>query len=71
MALATSGLSRAASPGPQSFGTQRKPGAFMTSGLPVAGFMVIEADDLDHAVAIVSDTPCAVPHGGVEVWPLK
>ncbi|MGO1183349.1 MAG: YciI family protein [Micrococcaceae bacterium] len=46
-------------------------GAFMSSALPVAGFMVIEADDLEHAVALVSETPCAVAHGVVEVWPLE
>jgi hypothetical protein len=45
--------------------------AFMTSSLPVAGFTVIEAKDLEEAVTIVSKTPCAVAHGVVEVWPLE
>jgi hypothetical protein len=46
-------------------------GAFMSSPLPIAGFAVIEANDLAEAVEIVSKTPCAVAHGVVEVWPLK
>lgn len=50
---------------------RREPGAFMSSELPVAGFMLIEANDLDHAAALVADTPCAVAHGVVEVWPLE
>lgn len=45
-------------------------GPFMRSDLPVAGFGVIEADDLEDAIRIVSQTPCAVAHGVVEVWPL-
>lgn len=42
----------------------------MRSDLPVAGFMFLEADSLDHAIELVADTPCAVAHGVVEVWPL-
>jgi len=49
--------------------TQNAP--FMTSSLPVAGFTVIEAKDLEEAVTMVSKTPCAVAHGVVEVWPLE
>ena len=45
-------------------------GPYMSSSLPVAGFMVIEAADLAEAVRMVSQTPCAVAHGVVEVWPL-
>ncbi len=45
-------------------------GPFMRSDLPVAGFGVIEADDLEHAIRLVSQTPCAVAQGVVEVWPL-
>jgi hypothetical protein len=45
--------------------------AFMSSALPVAGFAVIEAADLSEAIKIVSQTPCAVAHGIVEVWPLE
>ncbi len=43
----------------------------MSAELPLAGFMLIEADSLDQAVAMVADTPCAVAHGVVEVWPLS
>jgi hypothetical protein len=46
-------------------------GPFMTSGLPVAGFAIIECADLEAAIALVSRTPCAVAHGVVEVWPLE
>ena len=46
-------------------------GAFMTSSLPLAGFAVIEAANLEEAIALVSRTPCAVAHGVVEVWPLE
>jgi len=56
---------------PEGRGIQRQSGAFMSAKLPVAGFMLIEADSLDDAVAMVADTPCAVAHGVVEVWPLK
>jgi hypothetical protein len=43
----------------------------MASQLPVAGFAVIEAPTMAEAVKIVSQTPCAVAHGVVEVWPLE
>ena len=42
----------------------------MTSAMPVAGFSVIEAPDLDAAIAMVAGVPCAVAHGVVEIWPL-
>ena len=51
-------------------GTTTEDGSFMTSGLTVSGFGLIEADDLDEAIAMVSGTPCAVAYGVVEVWPL-
>jgi hypothetical protein len=51
-------------------GTTTEDGPFMTAGLPVAGFGLIEAADLDEAIAMVSGTPCAVAYGVVEVWPL-
>ncbi|MBT0769590.1 hypothetical protein KIH74_11700 [Kineosporia sp. J2-2] len=47
-----------------------RPGAYLTSGLPVAGFAVIEADSIEQAVEMVAGTPCAVAHGVVEVWPV-
>ena len=46
-------------------------GAYMRTDLPIAGFSIIEADDLEHAVELVSKTPCAVANGVVEVWPLE
>ena len=51
-------------------GTTTEDGSFMSSGLPVAGFGLIEAADLDAAIAMVAGTPCAVAYGVVEVWPL-
>lgn len=46
-------------------------GPYLRSELPIAGFAVIEARDLDEAVAVVSKPPCAVAQGVVEVWPLQ
>ena len=55
---------------PLAAGVQTENSAFMSSALPVAGFAVIEAD-LAEAIRIVSQSPCAVAHGVVEVWPLE
>jgi hypothetical protein len=55
---------------PDGAGTQTDEGAYMHTELPIAGFAVIEADDVDEAIRLVSQTPCAVAHGVVEVWPL-
>lgn len=55
---------------PDAAGVHAETGAFMQSSLPVAGFALIEAESLDQAVELVSQTPCAVAHGVVEVWPL-
>jgi hypothetical protein len=52
-------------------GVQAESAAFLRSPLPVAGFAVIEAAGIDEAVEIASQTPCAVAHGVVEVWPLQ
>src|SRR5262245_28132652 len=52
-------------------GVETESGPFLTSALPLAGFGVIEADSLDEAIELVSQTPCAVAHGVVEVWPLQ
>lgn len=46
-------------------------GPFMKSALPVAGFAIIEAADVNEAVRMVANSPCAVAHGVVEVWPLE
>ena len=45
-------------------------GAYMSAALPVAGFALIEAVDVDHATQLAAGSPCAVAHGVVEVWPL-
>lgn len=45
-------------------------GPFLRSELPVAGFAIIEADDMDAAIAMIEGSPCAVAGGVVEVWPL-
>lgn len=56
---------------PEARAVETREGPFMTSALPVAGFAIIEAEDLNDAVRKVSHVPCAVAHGVVEVWPLK
>lgn len=52
-------------------GVQRQHGPFMRAPLPVAGFALIEAEDLDEAVELASKSPCAVADGVIEVWPLQ
>jgi hypothetical protein len=56
---------------PDAAHTETRVGPFMSSSLPVAGFAVIEAANLNEAIKAVSQTPCAVAHGVVEVWPLE
>jgi len=56
---------------PESSGVRTEPGAYLRSALPIAGFAVLEADSLDAAIERVSQTPCAMAHGVVEVWPLE
>ena len=51
-------------------GVETTDGPFLSAGLPVAGFMLIEAPSLEAAVEMVACTPCAVADGVVEVWPL-
>ena len=53
-----------------SAGVERQDGPFMRSALPVAGFAVIEAATMQEAVDIVSQSPCAVAQGVIEIWPL-
>jgi hypothetical protein len=52
-------------------GVDTENGPFLQAALPVAGFALIEANSLDEAIESVSQTPCAVAHGVVEVWPLE
>jgi hypothetical protein len=56
---------------PDAAGARTRREAYMRSDLPVAGFALIEAADLDEAIELVSGTPCAVAHGVVEVWPIE
>lgn len=50
---------------------QTEAGPYMRSRLPIAGFAVIEASSMEEAIKLVSQVPCAVAYGVVEVWPLK
>ncbi|MGJ9414269.1 YciI family protein [Aeromicrobium sp. CF4.19] len=49
-------------------GTVVEEGPFQQTPLPVAGFALITADSLEHAIELASGTPCAVASGVVEVW---
>lgn len=51
-------------------GVTTQPEPFLSAKLPIAGFGIIDAADLEEAIERVSQTPCAVCHGVVEVWPL-
>lgn len=55
---------------PDAAGVEVTPGPFLSAALPIAGFALIEAPDLDAAIAIAARSPCAVAQGVVEVWPL-
>jgi len=50
---------------------QTTDGPYMASQLPIAGFALIEAPSIAEAIKMVSQTPCAVAYGVVEVWPLE
>ena len=56
---------------PERAGVETQDAPFATSPLPIAGFAIIEAPDLSEAIKLVSQTPCAVAHGVVEVWPIE
>jgi hypothetical protein len=55
---------------PENSGVVVHGGSYLTSKLPVAGFAVIDAANLDEAIELVAHSPCAVAHGVVEIWPL-
>jgi hypothetical protein len=42
-------------------------GPFADSKVPLAGFCVIEAADLDEVISLVAQTPCARAKGAIEV----
>ncbi|HEY4374734.1 MAG TPA: transcription initiation protein [Burkholderiales bacterium] len=56
---------------PNAAGVETANGPFMSSSLPVAGFAILEAADLADAIQKVSQSPCAIAQGVVEVWPLE
>jgi len=43
---------------------------FAASDLPLAGFAIIEAADLNEAIQLVAQTPCARAKGVVELRPI-
>lgn len=45
-------------------------GGFTESRVPLAGFSIIEAPDLERAIELVADTPCARAGGAVELHPI-
>lgn len=51
-------------------GVSTQSGVYMTAPLRVAGFAVIEAPNLEGAIGMIAQAPCAVAYGMVEVWPL-
>src|SRR5687768_3484042 len=53
---------------PDASGVKTENAAFMSAPLPIAGFAVIEAADISEAIKLVSQSPCAVAQGVVEVW---
>jgi hypothetical protein len=44
--------------------------SFADLKLPLAGFSVIEAADLDEVVQLVAQTPCARAKGAIEIRPI-
>jgi hypothetical protein len=45
-------------------------GSFAKSSAPLAGFSIIEAADIDEAIHLVANTPCARAKGAIEIRPL-
>ena len=45
-------------------------GAFADSKMPLAGFSIIEAADLDEVIRLVAGTPCARTKGAIEIRPI-
>jgi hypothetical protein len=45
-------------------------GGFAESRVPLAGFAIIDAPDLERAIELVADTPCARARGAVELRPI-
>jgi hypothetical protein len=45
-------------------------GAFADSRVPLAGFCIIQAADLNEVIQLVAQTPCARAKGAIEVRPI-
>jgi hypothetical protein len=45
-------------------------GAFADPGVPLAGFSVIEAEDVNEVIQLVAKTPCARAKGAIEIRPI-
>jgi len=45
-------------------------GPYATSNAPLAGFSIIEAENLQEAYRLVQDSPCARAGGAVEIRPI-
>jgi len=56
---------------PDAAGVQTAAGPYLQADLPVAGFGILEAASLEEAITLASQSPCAVAHGVIEVWPLN
>jgi hypothetical protein len=56
---------------PQGSGVLTQVGAYMSSDLPIAGFSIMEARDMEEAIMLASKSPCAVADGVIEIWPLR
>lgn len=48
----------------------RSPIPFAKSSLPLVGFSIIEAENIEQVVDLVADTPCARAKGAIEIRPL-
>jgi hypothetical protein len=44
--------------------------SFAKASLPLAGFSIIDAADINEAVQLVAGTPCARAKGAIEIRPL-
>ena len=45
-------------------------GSFTDTTVPLAGFSVIEADDINEVIRLVANTPCARAKGAIEIRPI-
>lgn len=52
-------------------GVKTSDGPYLRADLPIAGFGIIEADNIEEAIQLAAQSPCAVAHGVIEVWPLQ